>query len=320
MWHNGQRDANALTGQLLRRTVVCCGAVLRRSGDLTRWMALSGVGVLLSLVATHPALAWQQYRTSKNLPMRWPVAVVDQPIGYGLDATGMAADGLSPQVVAGTISAAFAQWQAVQCPLSSCQDRPLGLRFTDLGWQPALPVGLTCTTMENGNCTVYAPDGNEIVFVHQSAAWMYGSGVIALTTVTAEPATGAIVDADIEVNDAGFRFCVAPCGPDQMHLGAVILHEAGHLLGMDHSADPTAVMRAGAPKSIAAMPKLQSDDIAGICAVYPSAAPPKVCPVALAAKPALGACAAGRGGAASGIGLLVLALCLVTSRSSRHRP
>lgn len=105
--------------------------------------------------------------------------------------------------------------------------------------------------------------------------WPWDPAVIGLTTVTW--AAGArLVDADIALNNVDFRWgvtddpqtCdVAPstCAVD---LQSIVLHEAGHLLGLDHTTDAGAVMRADYVVGTLAR-ELGADDVAGVSALYP---------------------------------------------------
>lgn len=114
--------------------------------------------------------------------------------------------------------------------------------------------------------------------------------VIALTTVSYIDATGEIVDADMELNawsgagpsPPGFYFtCVNPPAPTcsaalpgeagciSTDVQNVATHEAGHVLGLGHSLDPTATMYASSPLGETSKRTLALDDVNGICAIYP---------------------------------------------------
>ncbi len=131
--------------------------------------------------------------------------------------------------------------------------------------------------------------------------------IIALTTVSYVDGTGEIVDADMELNawtgsgpsPPGFYFtCVGatsenlagPCGTPgapappncactasgqtsciDMDAQNVVTHEAGHVLGLGHSADPTATMYASAPPGETSKRTLATDDSDGLCFIYPIA-------------------------------------------------
>lgn len=235
---------------------------------------------LFWILLPRPAHAWHQYFTSTGAPMHWPAAA-RSALPYSIDATGLASDGLSNAAVFAAVDSAFTRWPLVACPVckataqagpctkdQSCSERPLDVHFVSLGWHPPASIGLSCAPTDSGPCD-YEPDGNQVLFIHEAKAWPFGSLVIAMTVVSALPKTGDIADADIALNDAGFAFCLDACVAGQVHLGAVILHEAGHFLGLDHSEQPDAVMFAKPPAQITAMGELTADDKAGICAIYP---------------------------------------------------
>lgn|GEM_PF-1010794 len=80
-------------------------------------------------------------------------------------------------------------------------------------------------------------------------------------------ATGEMFDADVQLNTA--LFLSKKSDPAWRGLLATtIAHEAGHVLGLSHSADSGALMA----KSYTLTPnrQLTADDIRGICALYPS--------------------------------------------------
>lgn len=122
--------------------------------------------------------------------------------------------------------------------------------------------------------------------VSERDAWLHPMGAIAITTVTYVRANGRIVDADIEMNDAGFVF--SACDPDEIgcrvqhDLANTLTHELGHVLGLDHppSSQPSAaeatMFSVSSPGDLAKR-DLAEDDIAGLCTIYPADAPMGEC-------------------------------------------
>ena len=157
-----------------------------------------------------------------------------------------------------------------------------------------------------------------------------GSGVIATTTTTADSLTGRILDTDIELNDAPsstsskFTFTTVdglPC-TTPMETGCVridvqntVTHEAGHSLGLDHSLDPKATMYDSAPSGQTSKRILGTDDIAGICTIYPRGADTLTC---LAPNTSGCGCSQAQNGPGAVLG--ALALLLQIRRRSRRRP
>jgi hypothetical protein len=116
----------------------------------------------------------------------------------------------------------------------------------------------------------YHPDGpNQHTIVFRDDGWPHNdpNNALALTTITYDERTGEIYDADIEINSHDFSIVPeGPTGQAQYDLLSILTHEAGHFLGLAHSADASAVMytfyRPGSTS-------LTSDDVAGICSIYP---------------------------------------------------
>jgi hypothetical protein len=85
--------------------------------------------------------------------------------------------------------------------------------------------------------------------------------------VTYDRSSGRIVDTDVQIELAGLS-------ADTLH--NMILHEAGHALGLDHARSPRAVMFPSSPAS----PRsegLGADDLAALCALYPAGQPTPPC-------------------------------------------
>lgn len=262
-----------------------------------------GLGLAWLLGAAQPALAWRQYHTSLGKPMRWSAASLAQPLAYSLDDSGLGDDGIGADDLAQAAQAALGTWQAVQCPTckpacdqAKCARRALGVAFAVPTWKPAQPIGMACVDPGPAGCATYAPNGNQLTFVHQALAWPYGKQVIAMTVVSAKTDSGEIADADIAFNDAGYPFCLQACAAGQIHVGAAILHEAGHFIGLDHSLDDHAVMYAKPPETVDRQGELTEDDRQGACVAYPSDVSLTQCVTDAATAPGQSPPSAGDGG------------------------
>ncbi|MDF1565049.1 MAG: matrixin family metalloprotease [Deltaproteobacteria bacterium] len=139
--------------------------------------------------------------------------------------------------------------------------------------------------------------------------WEHPRGVIAVTTTTFSRITGSLVDADIELNGVDYWFtaldaptcddplppprclqdsdCLASerCFQDEcLATGCVrtdientVTHEAGHIVGLDHSAVPLSTMYASAPQGEILKRSLEDDDLECFCDTYPIDAPTVTC-------------------------------------------
>jgi MYXO-CTERM domain-containing protein len=99
---------------------------------------------------------------------------------------------------------------------------------------------------------------------------------LALTTVTFDPDTGEIYDADMEINSTMALTAWDPNNPDApipadgYDFLSIVTHETGHFLGMAHSVDMQATMYAHYTQGETVMRLLTADDIDGICNIYPA--------------------------------------------------
>lgn len=109
-------------------------------------------------------------------------------------------------------------------------------------------------------------DGTNVIVIHRDA-WPPELIPRAIAqTVIHTDAQGHYRDADIHLNAVDHTFSVD--GRDgTVDLRSVLIHELGHALGLGHATDPVATMYATG--SGVRWRSLESDDRAGVCALYP---------------------------------------------------
>ncbi len=185
------------------------------------------------------------------LPVYWSNLCV----GYSLqeDASGQVSLADAKAVAA----EAFAAWSAASCAGGGAPT----ITATEI--EPPGDEGVACDEVQYNP---YGPNQNVIVFRDQGWANEGDSvNTLGLTTITYDVQTGEIFDADMEINSHDFQLVPFPPAPAGAYdLLSVVTHEAGHFLGLAHSADPSAVMYAFYhPGSTT----LQPDDVNGICSL-----------------------------------------------------
>jgi hypothetical protein len=174
--------------------------------------------------------------------------------------------------VVGAIEDSFRSWENVEC-----EDEPLGFEFLrDDDPRDCDEHYLLKQDPDHD----FSPDENLIVFVEDWRSFGYDASAFALTSVWHNTKTGVIVGVDMEMNETigAFGVCgVSPirCG-DVADIQNVVTHEVGHVLGLGHTDDETAVMFAESELGDMEKRTLKDDDIEGICAIY-SNAPIKYC-------------------------------------------
>ena len=179
-----------------------------------------------------------------GVPLQW----LEPCVSFSVDARGIPPLGLGYGDTEALVISSFAIWTAVQCPGG----------FPSISVYSAGPS--QCFRVEYNS---EGPNSNAVIF--QTSGWPHDPSAIGVTTVSFNPETGRIVDADIEVN-------LTTGGLDFLGINYVLTHEAGHFYGIDHSRDASAVMFAQSNSSNFAMPPvLGADDQNAICLAYPTA-------------------------------------------------
>jgi hypothetical protein len=192
---------------------------------------------------------------STGEPLFWPDACVT----YAVQRRGSPLRDISAFDLDQTMQKAFSAWLGAECPG---------------GGRPSLGVipfgGVSCDQVEFNPPSLGragAPNANIVVF--RDDGWPYPDErfVIARTSITFDPNTGAIFDADIEINSFDNVFSIGETSIEN-DLQAVLTHEVGHFIGLDHSLFENATMQANYDLSNLGARTLSSDDTAGVCAIY----------------------------------------------------
>lgn len=188
-----------------------------------------------------------------GIPLQWRQPCVGFNVGSSASSQVSYADA---EV---TLTLALAAWTDVECGAG-----PPSITVYPLG-----EVG--CETIEYNQ---HAGNANTLIFQdqlwpHETDDGLGTADTLALTTVTYDVEKGDIYDADIEVNTANNHFTTTEDpGPDDVDLLSVLTHEAGHFLGLSHSAED-ATMFPDYTRGTTSIRVLSPDDQAAICVVYP---------------------------------------------------
>lgn len=180
----------------------------------------------------------------------WPSDCVT----FAVQEDGSQKHGISATTVERTARAAFERWATAACPG---------------GGQPSIHADylgpVACGRSEFDDSV-----SNANIIVIRDEDWPYpgGDGVLGLTLLRFSAKTGRIDDADIEINGEDHALSVGD-PVEGSDFAAILTHEIGHLLGLNHSTELAATMYARYTASDASGRSLSDDDVAGICAVYP---------------------------------------------------
>ena len=223
-------------------------------------MALGAVAAL----APSPALAFECTVTNANkfVSIRWQRMPVPYAIREPGPTTIASADGLE------AVQTSFAAWDDKRCT-------HLDFRYD----------GVVAATTE-------LREVNQVIFVNEQDEWQRDPEAVGLTTMTYSTIDGTISHGKIELNEHYFEFvdasveCESGGTSRTYDLESVVTHEVGHFVGLAHVPfDPDiGAMGQDAPTMIPSVPPcdmelrtLETDDLEGLCFIYPSGSRARGC-------------------------------------------
>jgi hypothetical protein len=224
---------------------------------LAAFVALPATAHAFCRTTTVPVMADFQPRPDKCWDQGVPLFWKNSCVSYSVQRN--ASKAVAFEDAANGTSKAFTKWTGSSCPTEGNGRSRVSIDVRDLG-----PVDCAEVNYNQSG-------GNQNVIVFRDDKWTHSdsSNTLALTTVTFNPETGEIYDADMEVNTHDQRVTLNdPVPPDGYDFASIITHETGHFLGLAHSGDNRATMYANYTPGATAMRNLTSDDVAGICTVY----------------------------------------------------
>lgn len=192
----------------------------------------------------------QSYEVQKasgtGVELRWTTL----PMNFNID--GNKAPGTTASSTQQAVRAAYKVWQDVSCAYYT---------YNDLGI-----VSSEGDTEDETNTNVWL------------GYWptSYGSDTLGRTRIFYDPTSGKILDADTHYNP--LKKWSTSGDVNSIDVQSVATHEIGHQLGLDHSAYSSATMFWSTGQGDTSTRSLHSDDIAGVCYLYPTgSAPPPEC-------------------------------------------
>jgi len=218
---------------------------------------------LLGGAADFPSYCASLSPPAKPIPVWWRNACVSYDIQQNASAQ-------IPYDTASTMFAqAFAKWTSIECPETTDDDA---------GAADAAAVGSARVSIDVRDLGPVACDlvqynsdsGNQHIIIFHDDVWPHNdaNNTLGLTTVTYDPDTGEIYDADMEINATVPLSIGDPVASGAYDFDSIITHECGHFLGMAHTGDDRATMYASYTQGTTYKRVLTSDDVSGLCSIY----------------------------------------------------
>lgn len=183
---------------------------------------------------------------TEGLPLFWKTGCV----GFSLHELG--SNNIEWSEIERTFNAALLAWSSV-----SCGDR-----------SPSFTFGRQADALCAIGYDRSGPNANVVIFHDNGWPYQNTQNTLGYTTVTFVPATGEILNADIEINTAQ-NFITTGDSVVRYDLQSILTHELGHALGLSHSSAPSATMRARYDEGSTDMRSLSPDDRDALCFTYP---------------------------------------------------
>jgi hypothetical protein len=272
-----------------------------------RW-ALGIVATAAALAAPLPGVsgaaeAFTLLTTDTGAPRVWRKAQLEYRTIYDVAPPEPAAS--EGAELGGRLDVAMVPWSDVQC---SVKGKKVGV---GVAFKMTAPGEVARCDDANDPLSKCAGGDGVIRVVADEAAWPHSKLTVGYTLLASDSASGESSRFVLLLNDGTYDFCDTSCDGNAFDIRTVTLHEAGHVLGLDHSSSSAAVMADGRSAG-EILHVLSDDDIAGLCTIYPSDA-------GGAGDDGGGLCSAGRGSRPQSTAALLL-LALGALLVARARP